>query len=180
MSSDFIVNKAYPQDFDNVVKLLDDVLTTAGYGFCNKMQVKTELLRGSILVARTVADSNKDQQIIGVRIGFDTVYNLAVHPDWRNKGVGKKLIFENEPTYIRVKSKPIGHLSKKQKGDFVNPEPFYEKLGFIFSHNDFGRNFFQNTNGKAKYHTQGKVKHIAIFRNKKQTVLTFNEGDEKP
>ena len=175
MRGEIIINKAYPSDFDNVVKLLDDVLTVAGYGFCNKMQVKTELDRGSVFVARTSPNPTEEQKIIGVRIGFDTIYNLAVHPDWRNKGIGKKLIFELEPTYIRVKSKPIGHLSKKQLKDFVNPEPFYERVGFVFSHNDYGRNFFQNTNGKAQYHTKGKEKHIAIFRNKKQTVLCFDE-----
>ena len=166
------IRKARGDEFDVCVEFLDSILPKEGFGFCNKMQVQTELKRGSVFVAE---DAGK---IIGIRIGLKTLFNLAVIKERRGEGIGKQLIDVYEPDIIRVKSCPKGHLSKSQLEFFVNPEPFYQKCGFVFASHDYGRNFYQNTSGTAKYHKKGKEKHIAIYRNKKQKGIDEFEETE--
>ena len=153
------IRKAETGETQAVVDFIDSTFTKEGYGFVTSAQIESEIKNGRVFVA--VDDSS----ILGVRIGKDRVYNLAVHPDHRTKGIGRKLIDVWKPETIRVKASPHGHLSKKQRDNFKSPRKFYEKVGFKFSHFDFARNFWQKTKDKALFHKQGKVKHIEIYEN---------------
>jgi GNAT superfamily N-acetyltransferase len=144
-----------------IVKFIDSTFTKEGYGFVTSAQINTETKRGAAYIALT--DSG---EIIGVRIGKDRVYNLAVHPDYRKQGIGKALIEILPPSTIRVKAIPVGHLSNKQRETFKSPRGFYEAIGFVFDHLDFARNFWQKAKDKAVFHKQGERKHIEIYKRK--------------
>ena len=150
------VRKATIQDFDEIVNLFDGEFTPDGFGFVNKMQVKTEILRGAVWVAF-------DTKIIGVRIGKQTLFNIVVAKSHRGNGVGRKLVEARWPQKIRVKCDPIGHLSKAQKKAFKDPRPFYEALGFRLWGKAKAKNFWQNTNGKAVFHKEGEKAHIHVY-----------------
>lgn len=156
------IRKATEKEVKKIVKFIDSTFTKEGYGFVTSAQINTETKRGAVWVAVL-----EDETIIGVRIGIDRVYNLAVHPDYRMMGIGRALVEEYRPETIRVKSSPVGHLSKEQLGNFKNPEGFYDSLGYQFVKLDFPRNFWQRGKGKeAHFHKQGKIAHIKIYRSK--------------
>lgn len=69
-----IIQKGVVSDFDAIIKCLDGNLSAEGFGFVNKMQVNTELNRGTVWVAK---DKNK---IVAVRVGKLTLWNIVV--DW--------------------------------------------------------------------------------------------------
>lgn len=152
------ITKGEPSELDDIVKCLDDNLVAEGFGFVNKMQIQTELNRGTIWVARYI------KKIIGVRVGKLTLWNIVIAKDYRGHGLGKKLMEVCMPNTIRVKNEPIGHLSKQQKQEFVDPTGFYESMGYMFWGKDKGRNFWQKGKNKAQFHKEGKVAHISIFK----------------
>ena len=155
-----VIRKATPNNVKAIVKFIDSTFTKEGYGFVTSAQINTETKRGAVYIA---ADNNN---IIGVRVGIKRVYNLAVHPDYRKNGIGRKLIEIEPPETIRVKSQPIGHLSKAQLASFKNPEGFYDSVGYEYDHNDYPRNFWQKGKDKAHFHKQGKVAHIKVYQKK--------------
>ena len=142
-----------------LIKFIDHNFAREGYGFVTPGQLRNELKRDSVFVARL------DGEIVGVRIGKNTVYNLCVSKKHRKMGIGRKLLECSVPQAIRVKSKPVGHLSKNQREEFKNPEEFYERCGFDFSHQDYSRNFFagDSKSGNRVYYKQGKEKHIRVY-----------------
>jgi len=152
-------------EFKSIYEFLDNNFTKEGYGFLHKSQIETEIKKSRVIIVL-----NKNE-IIGVRIGIGKLWNLSVKKEYRGKNIGKMLIEFNKPDIIRVKSDPVGHLSKIQKENFVNPEKFYEKLGYKMYGSDYGKNFYQNTNGKAKHHKQGNKKHIKIYVKKEEKFL---------
>ena len=153
------IKKAQLPEVKQVVKFIDSTFTVEGYGFVTSAQIETEIRRKAVWIA---VDGGK---IVGVRVGISRVYNLAVHKDYRMMGVGRKLMEIHPPDYIRVKSDPVGNLSKEQIDNFKSPEEFYQKLGFKFLRTDFARNFWQRGNKKAHFHKEGKKKHIKIYKN---------------
>ena len=159
---DYFIRTANEDDIKRVVKFIDSTFTKEGYGFVTSSQIRTETKRGSVWIAYLATDDS----IIGVRIGIDRVYNLAVHPAYRNNGVGRALLLINPPTTIRVKSQPVGNLSKEQLRNFRVPDGFYEAVGYDFQETDYARNFWQRgkKGERAHYHKQGKVKHIRIYK----------------
>jgi N-acetylglutamate synthase-like GNAT family acetyltransferase len=114
-----IIRRALFTDLNTIVSLIDNEFTKEGYGFVNKAQIETEIRNNRVIVA-------DDDGICGVRIGVGTIWNLVVSHDKRGEGIGKGLIEYLRPHTIRVKSDPIGHLSKDQKDNFVDPTGFYE------------------------------------------------------
>lgn len=156
---DYIIRKANIDDVKPIVKFIDSTFTKEGYGFVTSAQINTEVKRGAAWVAVI------DAIIIGVRVGIAKVYNLTVHPKYRKQGIGKELILISVPKIIRVKSTPVGHLSKLQIKSFANPEHFYESLGYHLLKYDFARNFYQKgKNGEpAHFHKVGKKAHIKIY-----------------
>jgi N-acetylglutamate synthase-like GNAT family acetyltransferase len=159
------IRKATIDDFSDVVALIDSEFTKEGFGFVNRAQIMTEISKNRVIVA------DDDGEICGVRIGVGTVWNIAVASSLRGKGIGKKLMEYIRPHTIRVKSDPIGHLSKKQKDDFVDPTGFYESLGFKFWGYSYPKNFWQKgKDGKGQFHVKGEKAHIKIYRDP-NTVL---------
>ncbi len=163
---------ADPPMVKDIVKFIDSTFTKEGYGFVTSAQINTETKRRAVWIA---LDGDK---IIGVRVGINRVYNLAVHPDYRGKGIGRQLIEVHPPDTIRVKAIPVGHLSKEQQDNFVTPVGFYDAIGYEYDHSDYARNFWQKGKVKAIFHRIGKIKHIQIFRKKgspKQMPMGGNE-----
>jgi len=165
------LRKALAVDLEAIVGIIDGEFTKEGYGFVNKAQIDTEIHRGSVTVAEN------DGAIVGVRIGVDTVWNLVVTKSERGKGVGRALINHRRPSTIRVKSDPIGHLSKEQRSNFTDPTAFYEALGYKFWGNSYPRNFWQKgKGGKGQYHKLGNNPHIRVFKDGERLLLR-DEGD---
>ena len=167
-----IIRKAAVGESKRISDFIDKYFTPEGFGFVTDAQTKTEVMRGSVWIA---IDGGK---IVGVRVGIERVYNLCVHSDYRGSGIGRELIDVFPPTAIRVKSDPVGNLSKKQKENFKSPEEFYQKLGYNFSHLSRAKNFYAGekmVDGKKKriLSKEGK-KHIKVYR-KPKDELPFSE-----
>ena len=163
---------ADPTMVKDIVKFIDSTFTKEGYGFVTSAQINTEVKRGAVWVAIM------NNEIVGVRAGKNRVYNLAVHPNYRGKGIGRQLIEVHPPDTIRVKTIPVGHLSEEQRDNFVTPVGFYDAIGYEYDHSDYARNFWQRGKTKAFFHKIGKIKHIQIFRKKgspKQMPMWGNE-----
>jgi GNAT superfamily N-acetyltransferase len=169
------VRKATADEIKQVVRFVDGTFTKEGYGFVTSSQILTETKRGAVWVAVAEGD------IIGVRIGLRRVYNLAVHPLYRKLGVGRALLDVQPPEEIRVKSMPVGNLSKEQRDNFANPEGFYEKLGYVYTESDFARNFWQRgkRGERAHYHKEGKIKHIKIYVREDVLIDRLVDAEQK-
>ena len=159
MNIEYEIRKAGLDEVKSVVKFIDSTFTVEGYGFATSAQIETEIRRKAVWIATC------SEKIIGVRVGISRVYNLAVDKEFRGVGIGSALIKIHDPDYIRVKANPVGNLSKKQTANFINPEPFYRKIGFRFLRSDFARNFWQRGKEKAHFHKEGNKKHIKIYEN---------------
>ena len=161
-----IIRKAAIGEAKQISDFIDEHFTKDGYGFVTDAQTKTEVARGSVFVAFL------KNEIVGVRVGINRVYNLCVHKNHRGCGIGRQLINIFPPETIRVKSEPVGNLSKKQKDGFTIPDPFYQSLGYVFSHKDTAKNFHQKGKDgeKAHFHKEGK-KHIRVYRKPKNELI---------
>ena len=157
--------KATLADFRKITDLIDGEFTKEGFGFVNRAQIETEIIKGRVFIA----DNNGE--IVGCRIGADTVWNIVVAKAERGKGIGRQLIEMLRPRTIRVKNQPIGHLSNKQKEEFTDPTPFYESLGYKYWGNSYPRNFWQKAGDKAQFHSQGENPHIAIFKDERSLLF---------
>ena len=166
------IRQANIDEVKDIVKFIDSTFTKEGYGFVTSSQIETETARGAVYIAIT------DNTIIGVRVGIKRVYNLTVHPDYRKMDIGKQLILVKPPTTIRVKSEPVGNLSKEQKENFKNPEGFYDAIGYEYSHHDYSRNFWagETKDGDKKriYIKQGKKAHIKVYQKKDRKQKDFD------
>lgn len=119
------IRKANSDEVKAIVKLIDSTFTKEGYGFVTSAQINTEVKNQRVWIALDGIN------IIGVRIGIDRVYNLAVHPDYRRQGIGKTITF-------------IGDLDPELKGITIivaNIRPAYE-IG------QAGLRFFDKRTGK--------------------------------
>jgi len=162
-----LIRRAILSDYKEVVTMIDNEFTKEGFGFVNRAQIETEIRKNRVIVAIGESD-----EICGVRIGVGTVWNLAVSSDKRGQGIGRKLIEYYRPHTIRVKSDPIGHLSNKQKEDFVDPTGFYETLGFKLWGKSFPKNFWQKgKDGKGQFHARGDKDHIKIYKDPNAVML---------
>jgi len=158
------IQKATLRDFDSIVALIDGEFTKEGFGFVNREQIKTEIRKGRVIIA---LDNNG---IIGCRIGLGTVWNMVVSRANRGEGIGRQLIEYSRPHTIRVKNRPIGHLSKEQRENFPDPTGFYEKLGYRLWGNARAKNFWQRAGDKALFHSEGELPHIAIYKDPHQVM----------
>jgi GNAT superfamily N-acetyltransferase len=160
------VRKAVLDDSTDIAGLIDGEFTKEGFGFVNREQIKTEIGRGNVLVA------TEDESIVGVRIGLVTMWNLVVTKSKRGKGIGRMLVEYHRPITIRVKSDPVGHLSKAQRESFVDPTEFYETLGYKFGGRAYSRNFWQRgKDGKGQFHKQGDTAHIKVYKDDGSTLF---------
>ena len=160
------IRTATIDDLKGIIHLIDNEFTKEGFGFVNRNQVETEIRKHRVLIAC------QQNNIVGVRIGIDTLWNLVVTNSVRGQGIGKALVNHIRPTTIRVKAIPVGHLSKEQKNNFKDPTAFYEKLGFEYWSNKYPKNFWQRgKDGKGQFHKQGKLAHIKIYKEKNSTLF---------
>jgi GNAT superfamily N-acetyltransferase len=168
-----IIRYAHYSDFEKVYKFLDNNFTKEGYGFLHKSQIETEIMKSRVIIAV------HENDIVGTRIGIGKLWNMSVSKEYRGKSIGRRLIEFYKPDVIRVKSNPVGHLSKHQKENFVNPEGFYEKLGYKMYGYDYGKNFYAGEkDGKRIHIQQGEKKHIKIYV-KDEEVFLFGEYNER-
>jgi len=166
------IRQATIDDFGNIVKLIDGEFTKEGFGFVNRAQIMTEITKRRVIVAED------EGRIYGVRIGLDTMWNLVVSQSQRGRGVGRALVAYHRPRTVRVKTDPIGHLSKEQRKQFVDPTEFYRKLGFRFWGNSYPKNFWQKgKNGKGQFHIKGDKAHIKIYRDPLTILEEFRSVD---
>ena len=168
------IRKATETDIPEIVRFVDNHFTREGYGFVTSGQMKTEVRRGAVYLAFD------GKIIVGSRMGLERIYNLAVHTNYRGRGIGRKLVEIFHPNLIRVKADPVGNLSKAQKENFENPEGFYRSLGYELQCTDFAKNFYQRGRAgeKARFHKQGK-KHIKIYQKPISTLPLFKKIDEE-
>ena len=153
------IRKAKLNDLERIVALIDGDFTKEGFGFVNREQIKTEIGKHRVVVAE------EEGELLGVRVGLATIWNMVVSHEARRRGIGRELIEYNRPHTIRVKADPIGHLSKKQKLNFTDPTGFYETLGFRLWGLSYPKNFWQRgRNGKGQFHLKGDTAHIKIYK----------------
>lgn len=168
------IRKATLTDYNNITSLIDNEFTKEGFGFVNRAQIETEIRKNRVIVAV------EDDEIIGCRIGIGTIWNIVVGKSSRGNGVGRALVDYIRPHTIRVKSDPVGHLSKKQREEFTEPTEFYEKLGFKFWGRSFPRNFWQRgKDGKGQFHAIGKIPHIKIYKDPTMIMDIFSTPTHK-
>ena len=163
--SEPIVRHATIDDYPQVIALIDGEFTKEGFGFVNGAQVKTEIHRRNVWVAEDGGE------VVGCRIGSNTLWNLVVSKARRGEGIGRQLVEAAPPQTIRVKAIPVGHLSKAQREAFESPEAFYQALGYQLWGKDYPRNFWQRAGETAQYHAKGDVAHILIYRNPETTMF---------
>jgi GNAT superfamily N-acetyltransferase len=169
------IRRANMGDYENIVSLIDNEFTKQGFGFVNRAQIMTEITKNRVLVAEI------EGKLSGVRIGINTLWNLVVSKEHRGAGVGRSLVEYHMPQTIRVKSDPIGHLSKKQKEEFVDPTGFYDKLGFKFWGYSYPKNFWQKgRDNKGQFHAKGDKAHIKIYKDPKSVMGGFLFNEEYP
>jgi GNAT superfamily N-acetyltransferase len=167
------IRKAIIADFDKVIALIDGEFTKEGFGFVNGAQVKTEIHRRNVWVA---IDSG---EVIGCRIGSNTLWNLIVSKARRGEGIGRQLVEIAPPQTVRVKAIPVGHLSKAQLEAFESPEAFYQALGYRLWGRAFPRNFWQRAGNKAQFHAKGNLQHILIYHNPNDMLFGTEEMIDK-
>lgn len=148
------IRRALLSDFDKIIDLIDGEFTKAGFGFVNKAQVQTEIQRHNVWVACDGDD------VVGVRVGSNTLWNLVVSKGNRRKGIGRALVETCPPQTIRVKAIPVGHLSKAQRDAFESPKAFYESLGYRLWGRAFPRNFWQRAGARPSF-MQGAMSRIS-------------------
>lgn len=160
-----IIRDATITDFEKLTEFVDKYFAGEGYGFINREQLKTEIKKRRVIVAENSTG------IVGVRIGWNRLWNIVVHPNYRGQGIGRALIVVHHPEYIRVKSNPVGHLNKNQIANFKDPTEFYEKMGFVYVCDDYGKNFWAgDTKENTRiYMRKGQKKHIKLYRNPNKT-----------
>lgn len=151
------VQKATIDDYDEIIYLLDNEFSTAGFGFVNREQVKTEIYKGRVCICKSV---------VGVRIGTKTLWNMVVAKAFQKLGIGSRLFKIVEPEKIRCKCNPVGHLSKKQEKEFIDPTEFYEKMGYKETGFVKGKNYWAGSTkeGKRIFVAEGEKEHIKIMQ----------------
>lgn len=157
-----IVRKAIPEDFAGI-RWLFDTYSSGVYGFVPDARIRTEMQRGGVHVVEL------DSEIVAAAIGSEggTLWNIMVDPKHRHQHLGSLLVEAIQPQRIRVKCRPHKSMSREEQRRFVDPTPFYERLGFVFEAWDYPR---QVTHGrdpltfKARVKGKGDTKSVKIMR----------------
>ena len=64
---------------------------------------------------------------MGVWLDNGIIYHLYVQPEWRNKGIGKRLLREGERKIVKMNKTRIGILVSNTNSQAIS---FYEKRGY--------------------------------------------------
>ncbi|MDT8446062.1 MAG: GNAT family N-acetyltransferase [bacterium] len=128
---DVIIQPATEADFQKILDWLQTEQDSEGLGFYgNRNIIADHFEEGELIVAKT-KDDYPAGFITGPIAGPDI---LSVQSDFRNKGVGKKLI-----EYVIAAAREAGECAIKVD---INPRtaiPFYKKLGFQVSESENAR-----------------------------------------
>ena len=161
-AENFVVEKATLKDFAEV-RALFDAYSSGVYGFVPDCRIKRHIREGGVHVVRV------NGEIVAAAIGRpgETLWNIMVKPEYRHAHLGTALVSAVTPEKIRVKCRPHAGMSKEERDSFVDPTPFYERLGYVFEKWDYPRNYYlgkDQVTGKALYITQGEIRSIKIMR----------------
>lgn len=147
-----VVRKAEPKDFPEI-RYLFDTYSSGVYGFVPHARIKTQMDKGGLWVVEIKGE------IAAAAIGKEggTLWNLLVNPLYRHQHLGSLLMVTVQPEKIRVKCRPHKGMSRSERSRFVDPTPFYEKLGYVFERWDYPRSVqLGRTAGSFKGRVVGK------------------------
>lgn len=158
---------------EDIIFWINRQLHRAGKGYVNPKVIEYESERGNIRVWVNNAD-----EIVGIAIMSKnkTLWNLIVSESKRGHGIGTRLLEIIRPETVRVKAKPVGHLSKSQLEAFEDPTEWYEKRGYEIIKWDHAQNILSSNMSRSK------KKSILLMRRKitedeiEDTIDNIKEG----
>ncbi len=121
------------------------------------------MLRGGVHVVELKGE------IVAAAIGSEggTLWNIMVDPKVRHRHLGSLLVEAVQPQRIRVKCRPHDGISREDKERFVDPTPFYEKLGYVFEGWDYPRQLYHGRardSFRARIKGKGEKRSVKIMR----------------
>lgn len=113
------IKKVDKGESKRVVDFVDEHLHNLYHdsGFISCGRIYDHIHRGNVWVAK------RNGRILGIAIGKKDggLWNIVVHKNFREQGIGSMLIKEIDPAYVRIKC----------KGGLPDPTLFYVKNGYI-------------------------------------------------
>jgi len=116
-TSGLTIRRASFDEWRSIVKFIDTHLHNMYHdpGFLPSGMIRDKIGRQQVIVAES------DVGILGIAVtNGETLWNLVVHKEHRNKGIGSKILKSIDPKFVRIKC----------SGGFPNPTDFYEKNGY--------------------------------------------------
>ncbi|TET28190.1 MAG: N-acetyltransferase [Candidatus Bathyarchaeum sp.] len=116
-ASELTIRLALPKEWKFIVDFFDEHLHNMYHdpGFLPLQMIRDKIDRGNCVIAES------EEGILGVALtNGKTLWNLVIHKEYRNRGVGTKLLKSINPRYVRI----------KYKGGLPDPTNFYEKNGY--------------------------------------------------
>lgn len=156
------VERAEYRDFPEI-KWLFDTYSIGVYGFVPDTRIKKYIREGAVHVVKV------EGEVVAAAIGVTgkTLWNILAVPEYRHLHLGTLLVQAANPDVIRVKCRPHEGMSAKDLSQFVDPTPFYQRLGFVEVGWDFPKGYFSGKDpliGKGRLVHKGEIRNIKIMR----------------
>ncbi|HLD42157.1 MAG TPA: GNAT family N-acetyltransferase [archaeon] len=115
-----------PEDYQKAKEILE-----LGGRYWEVSDSEQALLKKISQDKESIIVATDDGNIVGVMIitsdFLPFFFRLSVHPDYRRKGIGKKLVEKGESI---LKSRGANHINIIVSGDNKDAQTFYEKMGY--------------------------------------------------